>query len=803
MGSINLTKMLSVCKVLKSNNIVPEIQCPCHNNLNTLESLEILIDGPEPVFKCFLCGWSYCAPSYMCSVMGLSDEETVNSLMGCGFSKTESEQKLARAKKYLKFISEFETGRHVYRNKTESDNRRIKSFGDWSQLSGGFINSIFFRKTTSKLNQKSDYSLLMLRDENGIPSRVQIYTLLGSYIGEAKIQIPSGNISMLSERWTDFVSWRGKLTITDNSNLASVISRSMVDSNGAITSPVCVIINSYGPATFFSRSYPFIRAIIGEDSPSNIFSCMHDKNSQVHVYRLPGSGSNLISSYTQKIEEEIGRISPVSISKDICTQILLDKDNNINSFSREISLINNSTQYFQNELIELYCIGSGLDKNYVSQYINNISSGINNFDVCNKKFKIYGGGYHEIKQDYSLSRVSNFWISIKSMLSVNDEPSEYDCTLYINDKIINFFISHKEMYKPGRLLNKIISICGLNNCDFPVWNSGNSVLNALPQIVMGLNTQKITSIKKDIYGFCNEQFITDKWKCDKITSISSEYNTGSIKNKIKYSDTLENKYIYRDKCIEQIIEMCKTDYGALVFRSCLEFVNKMVKNNDAHIVAKKHVARDISICLGVIQQEDIINCFYPQFCEKIINHKLLLKNNFTISLCSSEEVYSNRFIHVTQGVSPIEINNTEPIIYFLVEELLTGNYFKFIKKIEKSLGNNIYIGKFRNSMNYLNNANNRLNEFFGLVTTNINFRDFVKIDNNETRIYVKVFSALSKFGFNFSKGEIIKDLVNAGYKVDKSAKDNKDQRKTYIAIYSNNQTQQQWKKNTTKRNLKI
>jgi hypothetical protein len=207
--------------------------------------------------------------------------------------------------------------------------------------------------------------------------------------------------------------------------------------------------------------------------------------------------------------------------------------------------------------------------------------------------------------------------------------------------------------------------------------------------------------------------------------------------------------------------------------------------------------------LGLIQQEDIINCFYPQFCEKIINHKLLLKNNFTISLSSSEEIYSNRFINVMHGISPVEISNTEPIIYFLVEELLTGNYFKFVKKIEKFLGNNIYVSKFRNSLNYLNNAQNRLNEFFGVVTTNSNFRDFVKIDKNETRIYVKVFGALSKFGFNFSKSEIIKDLVNAGYIIDKSSKDNKDQRKTYIAIYSNNQTQQQWKTNQTKRNLKI
>jgi len=803
MGSINLTKMLSVCKVLKSNNIVPQTQCSCHNNLNTLESLEILIDGPEPVFRCFLCGVSYCVPSYLLKVVGMPEEEIINSLMSCGFSKTESDQKLARAKKYLKFISEFEFGRQVYRNKTESDNRRSKSFGDWAQLNGGFINSIFFRKTTSKLNQKSDYSLLMLRDENGIAAKIQIYTLFGSYIGEAKIQISSGNVSMLAERWTDFVPWTGKLTITDNSNLASVISRSMVDSNGVITSPVCVISNSNGPATFFSRSFPYIRAIIGEDSPSNIFSCMHDKNSQVHVYRLPGSGSNLISSYTQKIEEEIGRISPVPITKDICSQILLDKDNNINSFCREISLINSSTQYFQNELIELYCVATGLDKNYVSQYINTVSSGVNNFHVCNKKFKIYSGGYHEIKQDYSMSRVSNFWVSIKSIMCVGEEPSEYDCTLYINEKIINFFISHREMYKPGKLLNKIISICASNNCEFPIWNSGNSILNALPQIVMGLNTQKINSIKKDVYGFWSEEFITEKWKCDKITSICSEYNTGSIKNKIKYSDSLENKYLYRDKCVKQIIEMCNTDYGALVFRACLEFVNKMVKNNDAHIVAKKQVARDISTCLGLIQQEDIINCFYPQFCEKIINHKLLLKNNFTISLSSSEETYSNRFINVMHGISPVEISNTEPIIYFLVEELLTGNYFKFVKKIEKFLGNNIYVSKFRNSLNYLNNAQNRLNEFFGVVTTNSNFRDFVKIDKNETRIYVKVFSALSKFGFNFSKSEIIKDLVNAGYAIDKSSKDNKDQRKTYIAIYSNNQTQQQWKTNQTKRNLKI
>jgi hypothetical protein len=803
MGSINLTKMLSVCKVLRSNNIVSQIQCTCHNNLNTLESLEILIDGPEPIFRCFLCGFSYCVPSYLSRVLELSDDEIINSLMSCGFSKTESDQKLARSKKYLRFISEFELGRHVYRNNIECDNRRVKSFGDWSQLNGGFINSIFFRKTTSKLNQKTDYSLLMLRDENGIPSRIQVYTLLGSYIGEAKIQIPTGNISILSERWTDFVSWTGKLTITDNSNLASVISRSMVDSNGVITSPVCVIVNSVGPATFFSRSNPFVRAIIGEDSSSNAFSCMRDKNTQVHVYRLPGSGSSLISSYTQKIEEEIERISPTPIAKDICSKILLDKESNINSFCREVSLINNSTEYFQNELIELYCIATGLDKNYVSQHINTLSSGVNNFNVCNKKFKIYNGGYHEIKQDYSFSRVSNFWISIKSILSIEDEPSEYDCTLYINDKMVNFFVSHKEMYKPGKLLNKIISICALNNCDFPIWNSGNSVLNALPQIVMGLNMQKITSIKKDVYGFYNEQFITEKWKCDKITSICSEYNTGSTKNKIKYSDNLQNKYIYRDKCIKQITEMCSTDYGALIFRASLEFVNKMIKNNDAHLIAKKQIARDISMCLGLVQQEDVVNCFYPQFCEKIINHKLLLKNNFTISLYSSEETYSNRFINVMDGINPSNINNLEPIIYFLVEELLTGNYFKFVKKIENFLGNNSYISKFRNSINYLNNAQNRLNEFFGVITTNSNFRDFIKIDNKETRIYVKVFSALSKFGFNFSKTEIIKDLINSGYKIDKSAKDNKDQRKTYIAIYSNNQAQQQWKKNTTKRNLKI
>ena len=190
MFSINLAKLLACCKVLPSSSIILSSPCACHLKMQDEHSMDVLLDGVEPIFRCLICGDSLCATSYMIKKLGLGQEQVYENLLMSEVTGTDANAMIYRSVKYLRLMKLLDKGRVLYRERLEADDRRHKKYGDWSEVSGLEINDLFFRKSTTKVNPKSKYTILTLRDENGIPGMGYIYTMLGSFIGEIQYPIP-------------------------------------------------------------------------------------------------------------------------------------------------------------------------------------------------------------------------------------------------------------------------------------------------------------------------------------------------------------------------------------------------------------------------------------------------------------------------------------------------------------------------------------------------------------------------------------------------------------------------------------
>jgi hypothetical protein len=775
MSSINLVKLLSTCKVLQSGTIVPITACGCHNKIDNKESLEIFTNGPEPIFRCFNCGASYCAASYMLKILGMADTQVIDKLIECGFSIRETNYMIKRGIKYLEFLSKFESGRHDYREKVQLDERRVKSYGDWSQISGETLNSLFFRRSISKLNTSLDYSILMTRDENGIPSKCLIYTLLGSYIGEVKVPIPSGKISILADRWTDFVQWTNKIILTDSSFLASSISKSLVDTQGLISFPVGVMLGSESVATFFSKIPPKIEVVLGADEKSYKFACLSEASTDVYIYRLTQSDSGLFS-ITKSFDDEISRINPVDIVHDIVYELKLSNKHEIKSFCSELLKMHNCSDYFRNKLIDFYCLETNTEKKKINEAIAIFGTSINSFSAANKKFKIHNSCYNEVLQDWSMKPISNFWININAALCSEEGNIEYDCTLFIGDKEARFFIQHSDFFQSKKLFKIINFVCVKNSLEQAYINSNKLVMQASPYIIRGLNSSKINTIKKETYGISNETLVTETFKCDK-TGLSVCNNVIGEKNiNIRNPINLNNTKEYNKLCKKQIKELCSSTFGSEVFVASLQFIYSLIKNDVSHIVSNRNIVRGISEVLGVSTVNSLVKSKMPQIIEKILNPKNLNKNCCTISLIDNDQKYTKKVIALKTDTPPQILNITEPMLLFIFKFCVDNLNSNYIKNIENFLSTADQIYNLRKALAKIYNTNQCLESFAWYVTEDVNLSKFIETDDHGTNIYIKIFSELSEMGYDFKKSEIIKLLKINRNKVTYPLIDLKDRR---------------------------
>jgi hypothetical protein len=728
----------------------------------------------------------------------MTESQAQNKLIECGFSNYESETAVRRAIKYLELLSRFETGRHDYREKVQLDERRIKSYGDWAQISGTTLNSIFFRRSTSKLSPSLDYSVLMTRDENGIPNKCLIYTLLGSYIGEAKVPIPSGKISILADRWTDFVQWTSKIILTDSSFLASNISRSLVDTQGLISFPVGVVLGSENSATFFNKISPTVDIILGLEEKSYKFACLSGTATDVYVYRLTSSDSGLFS-ITRSFEDEINRITPVDIVHDIIYDLKLSGKYEIKSFCNELLKMHNCSGYFRNRLIDFYCLETNTEKKKINEAIAIFGTSINSFSAANKQFKIHNNCYNEVLPDWSLKPISNFWININTALCSEDGNIEYDCTLFIGEDEAEFCIQISDFFQSKKLFKIINSVCVKNSLEQAYINANKLVIQAAPYIIRGLNSSKINTIKKEVYGIDKETLITERFKCDRTGVSICDNVVGENKINVRNPLNLNNIKEYNKICKKQINELCSTAFGADVFAASLQFIFCLTKNDISHVVSNRDIVRAISEVLGISAVSNLTKSKMPQVIEKILSVKNLNKNCCTISLMDEEQTYSKRVVALKTSTTPNALNITEPMLLFIFKFCLDNLNSNYLKSAEKILTTANQIYNFRYAIAKIYNTQQCLESFAWYIANDINLSKFIETDDISTKIYVKIFTELNERGYNFKKSEIIKLLKNNLINVTYPLIDKKD-RRIFMSVGLPNPIQDQINNKNNKNN---
>jgi len=721
--------------------------------------------------------------------LGMTDTQVINKLIECGFSINESNYLVRRGVKYLEFLTKFETGRHDYREKVQLDERRIKSYGDWSQISGAALNTLFFSRSTSKLNQSVDYSVLMTRDENGIPNKCLIYTLLGSYISEVKVPVPSGKISILAERWTDFVQWTSKIILTDSSFLASNISKSLVDTQGLISCPVGVMLGSESSATFFNKISPKTDVVLGLEEKSYKFACLSNASTDVYIYRLTQTESGLFS-ITKSFDDEINRITPVDIVRDIVYELKLSNKNEIKSFCNEILKMHNCSDHFRNRLIDFYCLETDTDKKKINEAIAIFGTSVNSFSAANKQFKVHNNCYNEVLQDWTMKPVSNFWVNINKALCDDEGKIEYDCTLFIGDNEVQFFIPHCDFFQHKKLFKVINSICVKNSLEQAYMNANKLVIQATPYIIRGLNSSKVNTVKKETYGISNETLVAETFKCDRTGIIICDNIIGENNLKIRTPINLNNIKEYNKLCKNQINELCSSAFGAEVFAASLQFIHSLIKNDVSHIVSNKNIVRAISEVLGISTVNNLVKSKMPQAIEKTLSTKNLNKNCCTISVIDSDQKYTKNFITLKTDTKPQILNTTEPMLLFIFKFCLDNLNSNYSKNAEKLLSRADQVYNLRNAIAKMYNAQQCLESFAWYITEDINLSKFIETDDSGTNIYIKVFTELKEMGYDFKKSEIIKLLKLNRKKVTYPMIDPKD-RRVFIRIGLPNPIQDQ------------
>lgn len=756
MASLNVMKLLESCKVLSDHSILLLADCPCHNKIDGEQTLDILVDGPEPVLRCRKCGMSYCAPSFMMARLGMPDQEVAERLCQAGYSRGEANNAVYRAIKYLRFTRSFDSARADYREKQRSGEAKHASFGDWGLMSGNDINYHFFAKASSRLNPKIGYNMLLLRDENGIPSSGMIYTTGGSLIGEVKIPMPSGNVSFVAERWTDFVSWSRKIIAVPNTMLAAQVSKASVKPDGSFSDPVGVVFTSSGEASYFSRLKPQILVLAGQFESVYQTTPLHGKFSPAHVCRLPGDTSNGFG-ISGALEEELARMRPRLLSQDIISMLLESKKTSVKDFCNAISQCSNASSFFRNELVEAYSVATGSDKKTVGETVASVTSSIGHFSIARRTFKVHQGAYCEMGSDLSINPVSNFWVSVNYAAIGERDNIEYNVTLYMDDQSQDFFVDHDTFQSYQKLMSKIVTVAMTSGMPHPMWVSKRCIFEVMPSIIRGLSGKKIPSVKKFKSGFDGSEFVTGEWRVSRNGIIAEKTELGGSQPAIDNPD-LSNLSAYRKSAKIHISELCNTLYGASLVACAFELICKLSTGKSCHLAAPKNVVNGLAKLLGIRVQEVPEKTGMIQAIGRVLSKYVTRTHECTISVAGPNGVRKEWYLNLdadtpTEGCGP-----SFSVLPFLWELVLSGGVEKARKKLDSIIGDRDRISKLRTAQYNLSYGGSRLEEFARLLVKDRRFKDHVLFCDGETKIFSSAFPALSSAGHKFNKSGIISEI---------------------------------------------
>ncbi len=754
MFSFNLAKLLSCCKVLPSSSIILSSQCACHQKISLEHNLDLLLDGPEPIFRCISCGDSLCATSYMLKKMGLSQEQVYENLLIAELSPNEANSLIYRATKYLRLLRTLDLGRKKYRERSEADDRRHKKYGDWAEVSGATLNDLFFRKAITKVNPKSSYTVLTLRDENGIPSKGYLYTLMGSFVGEVEYPIVSGNIHSVSERWTDLVSWQTKIIAAQDPALVQLLSKSITEEDGQFNYPVIMPFCSTASAKYFSRVYPKISLILADNEAPGLCTSMHTEASPVDVYKLPGviqTGFGL----SGKIDEELSRMKPQTIAQSIVSGLKEEKRLSLPEFIKTISRMGHSSISLRDMMVNEYCKISKEDNRLVRSSIKQSSIGFSEVNLNNKIFKLSHGKYFQRQPDLGYTCISNFWAEIDHVVSDGKKDIQYFLRIHLKDKSCEIYINDNVFSSSKKLFQKITNACLLNGLECPTWNSTKYVQAFLPQIIRGLSGTDYPFYKKDEYGFIGRKFCTEKYICSANGIKLIDGHVGQINQAIKHPNYLLDLPKYRETSIENIRSLCDTEFGAACLVGALEIVLHLYERGRAHLVAPLSIAQGVASLLGIQKQDELTSTNMIQYVDKSINHKTLLKHRATISLFDLGSTPHKRCIYFKDSPQETLLLNSDTLLLFFCEIVFVLGPSRALKHIETILQKNSRVAKFRLMRRKINGIDHALTEFIDTIKIHSQLHSLIEEIDEYSFINIRIFKELKKLGYSFSKNDII------------------------------------------------
>ncbi len=754
MFSLNVAKLLACCKVLPSSSIILSSPCACHLKMQDEHGMDILLDGPEPIFRCLACGDSLCATSYMIKKLGLGQEQVYENLLMSEVSGADANAMIYRAIKYLRLMKLLEKGRILYRERLEADDRRHKKYGDWAEISGLEINDLFFRKSTTKVNPKSKYTVLTLRDENGIPGMGYIYTMLGSFVGEVQYPIPSGNIFSVAERWSDFVSWQSKLVLAQDPALAQILSKSISGDNKNFDYPVLMPFAVKSTAKYFSRIHPAVSLILADNEEPGLCVSFHGSTSPISVYKLPGTLQTGFG-ISRKLEEELSRIKPQTLSRCLVSSLVQRKNLTIPDLIKSMSKLGYSSSVLREEITQDYCSASKESIEDVRSAIKNYSIGFSEFVIGGKTFKLSHGKYFQRQPDLTYSCLSNFWVEIKHIISDGKKDVQYFVCLHIGASSKELYIDHKTFSSSLRFLRKLTSVALLNGLECPMWNSTKTVQAFLPQIVRGLSGESHSFHKKDDYGFRGKELSTDIYICSQQGIKVRGGFVGDVQQQIKHPNYLNDLPKYREVSKEALRSLCETQFGAACVVCALEMICHLNDRGRANLVVPHNIASGVASILGISPQEEFLPINMIQYVDKAINHKTLLKHNATISLYDVGTAPNRRCIYFKQSPKEELILFADTLLLFFCEIVFVLGTGRTVDYIETILQKKNRIANFRVMRRKINGVEHTINEFLDSIKENNNLKKFVVEENNSTFIDIKVFRELKAMGYSFDKMDVI------------------------------------------------
>jgi hypothetical protein len=716
--------------------------------------MDILLDGAEPIFRCLVCGDSLCATSYMIKKLGLGQEQVYENLLMSEVSGSEANSMIYRAIKYLRLMKLIDGGRRQYRDRLEADDRRHKKYGDWAEVSGVELNDIFFRKSTTKVNPRSKYTLLTLRDENGIPGMGYIYTMLGSFVGEVQYPIPSGNVFSVADRWTDFASWQTKLVMAQDPALVQILSKSISKNNKQFDHPVLMPFFVRSTAKYYSRVHPKISLVLADNEEPGLGVSFHGETSPVSVYRLPGT-IQMGFGISGKLDEELSRIKPQTLSRAIISSLINSQKLSAPELIRIISKLGYSSPALREEVTKDYCTASGEKIEDIKSAIKSYSIGFSEFVINGKTFKLSHGKYFQRQPDLSYSPLSNFWLEIKHIISDGKKDVQYFVALHINEGSQEFYIDQKTFSSSLRLLRKLTSVALLSGMECPTWNSTKTVQTFLPQIVRGLSGESHSFHKKDCYGFRGKEISTDKYICSQQGIKVRDGFIGDVPQKIKHPNYLDDLTKYREVSKQTLQTLCETQFGAACVVCALEMICHLNDRGRAHLVASQSISSGVASILGIEPQEEFFSVNMIQYVDKSINHKTLLKHNATISLYDVGSTPSRRCIYFKDSPKEELILFPDTLLLFFCEIVFVLGTARAVDYLETILQKNNRIVNFRLMRRKINGVDHTINEFLKSIEDHKNLQKFIIEEDDKTFIDIKIFREMKNMGFSFNKMDVV------------------------------------------------